>query len=137
MLNIKLKQLRSEKGITQEELAKIMGVERSTIGKYESPNKPITPPTDVLLRLCDYFNVSVDYLLGRDEKPQKTVRELLAENKQQYAYVAGKGMGVDVITIKEPSYTLVKHEDNQTMNTELSKHEYDTIVAMLGAMRKK
>ncbi len=76
MLNQRLKLLRQEKKITQEQLAEIIGVERSSIGKYESPNKPVVPSSDIIVRLAEYFNVSVDYLLGREEKPSEKMDDL-------------------------------------------------------------
>ncbi len=60
----KLKLLRKERGITQEDLAKILGVERSSIGKYEG-KQGIIPSPDVLNKIADYFCVSIDYLLDR------------------------------------------------------------------------
>ena len=69
MLSKRLKLLRKEKGITQEQLADILHVERSSIGKYESPSKPVIPSSDVLIRMSDYFNVSLDYLLGKSDTP--------------------------------------------------------------------
>ncbi len=66
MLSTKLKELRKANKITQEQLAEIIGVERSSIGKYESPTKPVMPSPDIITRIADYFNVSVDYLLDRE-----------------------------------------------------------------------
>lgn len=63
-----LKQLRRKKGLTQEQLAAIIGLERSSIGKYESLKKPVTPSNDVLVRIANYFDVSVDYLLENDKQ---------------------------------------------------------------------
>ncbi len=60
---VRLKQLRKEKGITQEQLAQILGVERSSIGKYEGKDK-VMPSDDIKARIAEYFGVSVDYLLG-------------------------------------------------------------------------
>jgi len=62
----RLKKLRKDKNITQEELSKILGLERSSVGKYESKQQVI-PSVDVLSAIATYFNVSVDYLLGRDK----------------------------------------------------------------------
>ena len=64
MIAGRLKELRKQNNITQEQLATALNIERSSIGKYESPNKPVTPPPDVLLRIAKYFGVSVDYLIG-------------------------------------------------------------------------
>ncbi len=65
----RLKELRSREKVTQEELAKIIGVERSTVGKYESAKKEVIPSVDVLSRIADFFHVSTDYLLGRTNDP--------------------------------------------------------------------
>ena len=64
MLRFRLKELRVREGITQEQLAEAIGVERSSIGKYEG-KQAIVPSVDVLKSLADYFGVTVDFLLGR------------------------------------------------------------------------
>lgn len=56
--------LREGKNISQAQLAKKLGVQRSTICLYESGKR--LPSYDILINLADYFNVSIDYLLGRD-----------------------------------------------------------------------
>ena len=67
MIAKQLKELRARNKITQEDLAEALSLERSSIGKYESPTKPVTPPADVLLRIADYFHVSIDYLVGHTD----------------------------------------------------------------------
>ena len=64
MLEKILKELRAQHSITQEQLAAAIGVERSSIGKYEG-NQNVIPSVDVLKAIADYFNVTTDYLLGR------------------------------------------------------------------------
>ena len=64
MLGSILKELRAKHSITQEQLAVAVGVERSSIGKYEG-NQSVMPSVDVLKAIADYFNVTTDYLLGR------------------------------------------------------------------------
>lgn len=74
MFSKQLKQLRKQHNITQEALAALINVDRSSIGKYEG-RSAVVPPADVLERIADVFNVSVDYLLGRDNAsslPQST-----------------------------------------------------------------
>ena len=62
-LKERLYQLRTDAGLTQEELAKRINVGRSTIAGYE---KGTTQPSyTVLILLADYFEVSLDYLFGR------------------------------------------------------------------------
>ena len=62
----RLKELREAKGISQSTLAKYVGVVRSAMCHYESGTRPI--PDSIKFQLADYFGVSVDYLLGREEK---------------------------------------------------------------------
>ena len=58
----RLKQLRREKGITQTELASIIGVQRTTIANWETGVR--TPNNNAILSMCRYFDVSPDYLCG-------------------------------------------------------------------------
>jgi len=61
-----LKKLRNSKNLSQEDLANIIGVSKSTIGMYEQGKR--MPKADATLKkLADYFNVSIDYLLGLSE----------------------------------------------------------------------
>ena len=63
MISERLKSLREDKDLSQKELAKALGVSPSTIGMYESGKR--TPDSEMLTRICDFFNITVDYLLGR------------------------------------------------------------------------
>lgn len=63
----RLRELRKEKGLTTTELGEIIGCSNPTITNYERGYRKPDPET--LLKLADYFGVSVDYLLGRDEAP--------------------------------------------------------------------
>lgn len=63
MISTRLKSLREDADLSQKELAKLLGVSPSTIGMYESGKR--TPDSEMLTRICDFFNVTVDYLIGR------------------------------------------------------------------------
>lgn len=63
ILGDRLKELREEREILSKDFAKIMNVEPSTVTNWEKGNR--FPKEDVLIKLADYFDVSVDYLLGR------------------------------------------------------------------------
>ena len=65
--NMRLKELRLANGLTQKELAKSIEVGRTTISEYESGK--IVPKHEGLLKLANYFNVSVDYLTGVSDEP--------------------------------------------------------------------
>lgn len=58
-----LKQLRKSENMNQLELANAIGVSRSTIGMYESGQRE--PDFETMEAIADYFNVSMDYLLGK------------------------------------------------------------------------
>lgn len=73
IMNI-LKQLRQSKGVLQKDVASYLGVDRTTYVKYERGDSE--PNHDMLSKLADYFDVSIDYLLGR-ETPVKTLDEQL------------------------------------------------------------
>ncbi len=62
---LRLKQLREEKGITQIDLAKYLSLANSTISQYEAGKRD--PDSSTLQKLSDYFNVTLDYLLGRSD----------------------------------------------------------------------
>lgn len=60
-----LKKLRTEKGISQQQLADIIGVSQQSVNKYENHNSE--PEIAVLINMANYFNTSVDYLIGHSD----------------------------------------------------------------------
>jgi transcriptional regulator with XRE-family HTH domain len=66
--NLRLKMLRKGKKKTQQNLADLLKVRRSTYGEYERGK--ILPPMDKMKVLADYFGVSVDYLIIGNEKQE-------------------------------------------------------------------
>jgi transcriptional regulator with XRE-family HTH domain len=58
----RIKQLRLENNLTQEEFGKIFGIVKSTVSMYES-NKS-TPDDELKKKIAEYFNVSLDWLMG-------------------------------------------------------------------------
>ncbi len=63
---IRIRELREAKGMQQKELAIDLCVSQPTISDWESERK--VPSANSTKKIADYFNVSIDYLLGRDEK---------------------------------------------------------------------
>lgn len=58
----RLRQLRLDKNLRQEQVAKLIGVNKSAISTYE--NNTRQPSFDILVRLATLYRVSTDYLLG-------------------------------------------------------------------------
>lgn len=70
ILSERLKQLRSENRLTQQNVADRLGVRLRTYQYYESENdKAHRPDLETLVVLADMYGVSVDYLLGRTDEP--------------------------------------------------------------------
>lgn len=67
MLSERLKQLRQNKGYTQDFMSNQLGISRVAYTKYEGGKN--SPSPDKLQKLADIFEVSVDYLLGRIDDP--------------------------------------------------------------------
>lgn len=63
MLGDRLRELRVEKGLTQEELGELVSLTKANISKYESGK--LEPNIDTINYLASFFNVNVDYLFGR------------------------------------------------------------------------
>lgn len=67
LFNEHLKRLRQSHNITQKQLAEFIGASERGIQNYEIGVRK--PTYDVLIALADYFNVSLDYLVGRSDNP--------------------------------------------------------------------
>ncbi|MBQ4544170.1 MAG: helix-turn-helix transcriptional regulator [Oscillospiraceae bacterium] len=63
-----LRKLRKEKGITQIALQMQTGIEQALISKFESGER--VPPTDTLMRLAEFYGVSMDYIMCRTDNPE-------------------------------------------------------------------
>lgn len=61
-----LKELRKKKGVSQEDAAKALGITLRTYQNYEYGQRE--PNIRMILKLSDYFDVTTDYLLGRERK---------------------------------------------------------------------
>lgn len=65
---MRLRELRKEKGISQLKLAMALDTTQNTISRYETGAHD--PGIKELIRIADYFEVSIDYLLERTDNPQ-------------------------------------------------------------------
>ena len=65
---MRLKEIRKSKGISQLKLAMDLNTNQNTISRYETGERE--PGISELIRIADYFNVSLDYLLERTDNPR-------------------------------------------------------------------
>lgn len=66
-LQERIRELRKTSGLTQQELGRVLGVAKNTISQYETGTN--APNDDIKIALANYFNVSMDYLMGKTDRP--------------------------------------------------------------------
>lgn len=84
----KLKVLRDERGVSQQKLADVIGMSQSSINDYE--NRGIEPDITTLVRIADYFETSVDYIVEHTHIRRK-IEEVseYALNERESALING------------------------------------------------
>ncbi|MBQ3184010.1 MAG: helix-turn-helix transcriptional regulator [Clostridia bacterium] len=71
MLYRRIKELREDSDLTQTQMGEILSCSQRVYSDYERGVLDI--PTDILISMADYYNVSVDYILGRTDKREMSV----------------------------------------------------------------
>lgn len=93
MLGTQIKRLRLERGITQTELAARLNMSKQAVSNWENDN--IMPSVEMLLKIADFFGVTTDCLLERDERRYLETTgltdEQLAHVQQIIDDITGKG----------------------------------------------
>lgn len=87
MFQIRLKELREDKGLSQGKLGKQIGVAQSTVGMWE--NGTNKPENSKLVALANFFNVSTDYLLGKTNVKNAPADDETDEDKIKFALFGG------------------------------------------------
>ncbi len=77
LFGIRLKTLRLRKELTQNQLAKKLDITRSSVSYYEKG--AIYPSVEILIKICQYFNVSADFLLGLSDMKEFQISHLADE----------------------------------------------------------
>lgn len=75
MIGKQLKTLRKNSKKSQQEVCTSLNIEQSTLANYENDKR--IPKIDILIKIANYYNVSVDYLLGRTENQNISTNYLL------------------------------------------------------------
>ncbi len=65
---MRLKSLREDRDILQKEIADYLKIRQNTYSQYENGQRQI--PIDLLIKIADFYNVSVDYILERTNNPE-------------------------------------------------------------------
>lgn len=66
----RIKELREENHLTQKQVADILEMQLTQYRRYENGERPV--PFDFMVKLADYYEVSLDYIAGRDEPAEDT-----------------------------------------------------------------
>lgn len=75
---IRFKEERKKKNLTQQDLATLFHLDKSSISKYENGHQ--RPEMETLINICDYFGVSVEYLVGQTDKREKNINKTDVNN---------------------------------------------------------
>ena len=63
-----IRNFREDRDLTQKQVAEMLGMSQTGYSKYETGENDI--PTQILIKLADYYNTTTDYLLGRTDNPK-------------------------------------------------------------------
>ena len=107
---LRIKEVRKANNVTARELAMHINVAESTMSLYENGKRE--PDFKTLLKISEFLNVSIDYLLGNDEQKEPTV-------------VADDELGEDVI---------IFHRDGKTQKRKFTKEQMAMFMAMVDAI---
>ena len=69
----RIRNLREDKDLTQEKLAKVLHLTQRSYSRYENADSMM--PLEVLIQIADFYDVSIDYLLGRTDIPKRYPRK--------------------------------------------------------------
>ena len=68
-MDLRLRELREDNDLTQAEIAKILNISQRAYSHYEIGSREI--PLELLIKLADYYNVSLDYIAKRKTKSSR------------------------------------------------------------------
>lgn len=115
----RIKKIRTEKGKTQTEIAKVLDISYQAYAHYEKGRREPTP--DQLIKLADYYGITVDYLLGHNKTAQGWTE-------------ADQAQGIG----KYPTYLSDREKELIEIGSEIlrihGEQYYDTVISMLKAL---
>lgn len=63
----RIRDLREDKNLSQKDIAQYLNIKQNTYSRYETNERNM--PLEIINKLADYYNTSVDYLMGRTDDP--------------------------------------------------------------------
>ncbi len=81
MLYRRLRDLREDRDLLQKDIARVLNCSQVCYSRYESGKRDI--PTDVLIKLADFYKVTTDYILGRTDIPDNNAPTRDKEDHKQ------------------------------------------------------
>ncbi len=67
-MRLRIRDIREDNDLTQKQISEILNCDQSLYSKYERGEREI--PLVLVIKLADYYNTSIDYLVGRSDKPE-------------------------------------------------------------------
>lgn len=114
MLNLRLSEMRKKKGVTQDEISKYLKITNKTYSTYETGRNQISNET--LCLLADYFDVSIDYLLGRQDKMPSFLSEREQNIIEDFRVIDERGKkNVETVLASERSNILQPEQTKKSV----------------------
>lgn len=123
MVGEKLRDLRNAKGITAEALCKELGITVGSYRNYERNDR--NPPYETLIKIADYYNVTLDYLLGREPQKEKPYHLGLERGLKEAYLSLPKEVRAQILQAMLDAVMGYQEEENQS--------NYITQVTTIGA----
>lgn len=114
---MKLRELRVINNLTQQELADKIDITRFTYCNYE--NEKTQPPIDLLIKIANYFNVSLDYLCGNEQTTKDIIYldNLSKEQKEYISFAKDKTVSIADIELQKLISSLNELEKHELIGT--------------------
>lgn len=92
MLSEKIKKLRENKNLQQKDLVDYLKIAKSTYSQYESGTR--MPSLDIIMKIAEFYNVSIDYLLGHEVVAEETAEYTFENKKEMIKEIIGPGVEI-------------------------------------------
>lgn len=130
----KLKELRKEHKLSMKELGKILGLSESTISLYEAGKRE--PDIKTLIKIADYFNVSVDVLLSRDETNKDEILDNHSLSMFNFEKMCDNLDEHSLDRIHSVLYSLRRIQYNDALFAKDKQYLFSTITELIGRIER-